>query len=267
MFFAFTQARRTSRHQWTKTIGATKSVNNHSSMRMTLPNFRNQPETWVELPKSKYGIEYVLGGSLSSSSSSSKFGQPKGVARFLGGGSRKPSKASPFETMLRRLNEVTLRDGHNAGTALMYVREIFEPGDSEFDHIGDYVCASQLSQEQVDRMRIIILPWRREAKLLSYLNQFGPDNSTLSSIDGCGSTVLDDFDAFHRQYLSIEDPKEKFDELFGFSFAIKHQSDWIFQYENQRRREITIGSLARHWRNLIVRHSPAKLGTTFLVSA
>ncbi|KAG7341989.1 hypothetical protein IV203_007081 [Nitzschia inconspicua] len=224
---------------------------------MLLPHFRSPPETWVELPKSKYGIEYLLGEGINSSTQSS---HRKGVARFLRSGTKRPTNASPFELMLQRLSNVTVRDGHNAGTALMYMREIFEPGDGEFDYVGDYVCASQLSQEQVERIRIMILPWKREAKLLSYLQQFGSDGSAQRSLFSVGSTVLGDFDSFHRHFLSLDDPREKFDELFGFSFAIKHHSEWIFQYENQRRRENMIGNLAKHWRNLVHWHSPQKLG-------
>lgn len=228
-------------------------------MKMFLSPFRShQPKTWVELPKSKYGIEYVLG---EKTTNNWRFPHRKSVPKLLNKGS-KASKPSPFEVMLRCLNDVTIRDGYSAGTALMYIREIIEPGDSEYDYIDDYVCASTLTQEQVDRMRIIVLPWRREARLVSYINQFSPSSnqSTLHSVKNDRSTVLADFEYFHKRYLRIHDPKEKFDELFGFSFAIKHQSEWIFEYESQRKREKMIGNLAKHWRNLMMRHSPEQLG-------
>lgn len=230
-------------------------------MKMLLPKFRYHSETWVELPKSKYGIEYILAGGMPPAGK----GKKNGVVRFLKSGSKKACRVSPFEEMLQELNKVTLRDGHITGTALMYLREIFEPGDASFDHIGDYVCASQLSKEQVDRLRIIVLPWRREAKLLSYLHQIGSSGSEQRSIFGDGFTALGDFGTFHRHYLSLHNPKEKFDELFGFSFAVKHHSEWIFQYENQRQRETMIKSLAKHWRNLMQRHSPEKLGMSISI--
>lgn len=228
-----------------------------AKMKMMLSQFRSPAcDTWVELPKSKYGIQYNLGGS-------SPSGQwQKGVARFLRSGAKKTSKLSPFERMIQSLNEVTQRDGHNVGTALMYIREIIEPGDSEFEYIGDHVSARQLSQEQVDRLRIMILPWRREAKIVTYLNRIAAivsanQSQTIFSSSG----ILTEFEVFQNHYFSIHSPQRKLDELFGFSFAIKYRSEWIFEYESKGIRENIMASLARHWRNLIRLHTPQQLGT------
>ena len=243
-----------------------------SRMKMIMPPFRSQPKTmtWVELPKSKYGIEYVLGGIPGKQLHLANVDHGGSLIKFWKNSrhkkSKRPSKSSPFETMLHSLDEVTRRDGNKDGTALMYIREIFEPGDVEYDYIGDYVCATQLSFEQVNRLRILVLPQRREEILLIYLDHFddraeAEDNVNFKNIPFNESTdVLQHFESFQQRYLSIFDPKTKFDLLFGFSFAIKHHSSWIFKYESQRKRESMVSSLARHWRNLIARNSAADLG-------
>jgi hypothetical protein len=203
---------------------------------------------------SKYGIQYGMQGI------SSKPRQ-KGFALFLRKGAKTPSKMSPFERMIHRLNEVTMRDGHNVGTALMYIREIFEPGDSEYDYIGDSVFVGQLSQAQVDRLRIMILPWRREAKIVTYLNHISVATlADQNQIKFGGFGILTEFEAFQRNYFTIRSPQKKLDELFGFSFAIKYRSEWIFEYESKGIRESIMASLARHWRNLMRLHTPQQLG-------
>lgn len=222
---------------------------------MILPKFRSPASnTWIELPKSKYGIQYDLEGS-------SLRQRQKNVAGFLRSGAKKPSKLSPFEQMIQSLNAVTQRDGHNVGTALMYIREIIEPGDDEFEYIGNSVSARQLSQQQVERLRILILPWRREAKIVTYLNRIsGVASPNQASTKYKSSGILTEFDAFQNHYFSVRSPQKKLDELFGFSFAIKHRSEWIFEYESNGIRENMMASLARHWRNLIRLHSPQQLG-------
>ena len=220
-----------------------------ATMKMVLPKFRSkQFDTWIELPKSKYGITYALEGS-------SPKPRQKKVALLL----RK--KLSPFEKMIRNLNEVTQRDNHTVGTALMYIREIIEPGDDEFDDVGDSVLARQLSQEQVDRLRILILPWRREAKIVTYLNRISAvASANLAGPNYRSSHISAEFDAFQNIYFTIRSPRKKLDELFGFSFAIKHRSEWIFEYESKGIRENIMAGLARHWRNLMRLHSPLQLG-------
>ena len=234
-------------------------------MKLQILPSRGKKSTWVELPKSKFGIKYVLGDF--PSNEPPRVTATKGAPILWMNSRKKPSKLSPFERMLLDLDEVTRREGHADGTALMYIREIFEPGDSEYDYIGDYVCASQLSQEQVDRLRIMVLPKRREEILVSYLHQFKEKSTDdlYKNITFNDQSVFEYFDSFHLQYLAIDDPKLKFDVLFGFSFALKHRSEWIFQYENQRRREKMIESLGRHWRYLHGRHTAEELGTLYFV--
>jgi len=223
-------------------------------MKVSIPSFQSQLETWVELPPSKYGIRYALEGraAIVTSKRAAQGGRTNCVKK-------RPSKMSPFENALLHLDDVTRRMGYADNTALMYIREIFEPGDTEFDYITDYVCASQLSQEQVDRMRIMILPQRREENLVSYVDKFR-ESASADIQKNPNNTVLEHFDEFHCRYLAITDPKAKFDALFGFSYALKHRSEWIFQFENQRKREKMVESLAKHWRNLMVRSTAEELG-------
>jgi hypothetical protein len=228
--------------------------------------------SWVELPDSRYDIVYTLekpkGGA-----SSNRNRLPLRARNTLGikRGAKKPSRGSPFERMLDNLNLVTRRFQYPEGTAIMYIREIFEPSDPEFDVVGAKVNSSQLSQEQVDRLRIMIVPERREEILVAYLDYYSIANRRVAYLDYydmaskririfIGSThVVRHFDGFERRYASTRDPKEKFDLLFGFSFAIKKYSAWMYRYEGARSRKKMLTSLARHWRNLL-ENPPQELG-------
>ena len=216
--------------------------------------------TWVELPDSKYGIEYSLEMAVHERVKQSRL--PLRAKNSFGIRSRikkKPSRHSPFETMLGSLNLVTRRSQHPDGTAIMYIREIFEPGDLEFDFIGAKVNTSQLSQEQIDRIRIMILPERREEVLVAYLNYYDMISKE-DHIFNESADVLRHFDGFKRRYSSTRCVQDKFDLLFGFSFAIKKYSGWMYRDEPMRAKEKMVAALARHWRNLLRKNSPEQLG-------
>ena len=224
-------------------------------------------KTWVELPSSRYDIEYVLASGIIASSRNE--GRPlnpkKAIKRYLQRTTsiiwKRKSKISPFEHKVIELDKVTRRDGYGDGTAVMYIREIFEPGDAEFDYIGDYVCASRLSQEQVNRLRIMILPQRREDTLLSYLDHYKNANQQQHTFNE-STDVIRHFEGFHRRYmkLSVEEGKEKFDLLFSFTFAIKTYCGWILKFESTKKRATMIATLARHWRKLFGEYTPQELG-------
>jgi hypothetical protein len=150
----------------------------------------------------------------------------------------------------------------------MYIREIFEPGDAEYDYIGDYVCAAQLSQEQVDRLRIIILPPKREDILVAYLDHYKNANQQ-HHIFNESTDVVRHFEGFHRRYLKLaeDEGKEKFDLLFSFTFAIKIYSGWILKFESTRKRATMIASLAKHWRRLFGKYTPAELGMVIIIDS
>ena len=225
-------------------------------------------KTRVELPSSKYDIEYVLGSSIITSSPNEDLplNPRKAIKRCLQKTTnilrRRKSNLSAFEQKIMELDQVTRRDGYGDGTAVMYIREIFEPGDAEYDYIGSYVCASKLSHEQVDRLRIMILPARREETLLSYLDYY-KNAYQHHHIFNESTDVVRHFEGFHRRYskLGAEDGGEKFDLLFSFTFAIKIYCGWILKFESTKRRAKMIAALAKLWRKLFGRYTPAELGT------
>lgn len=232
---------------------------------MLLSPRKKTPNTWVELPESRFGIEYALRGETKAWQQHSSPRKPVNkFRRAINNGATGKSVAkmsSPFETSLDHLSSVIRRDGHPDGTAVMYIREIFEPGDWEFESISEhsYVCATQLSQEQVDRLRIMVLPKRRENILVAYLDHYRMSYQRGDALD---ETVdaLHYFEAFDRRFITTTDQKAKFDVLFGFTFAIKRFSGWMFRYENERKREKMIASLAKHWRRLLGVFKPEEFG-------
>jgi len=227
-----------------------------------------KPKTWVELPSSKYDIDYVLTSEMivSSPTSSLSLNPKKLIQQYLKKKNnriwKRTLKISPFERKIIELDKVTRRDGYGDGTAVMYIREIFEPGDVEYDYISDYVCAAQLSHEQVDRLRIMIIPPRREAILVSYLDHYKNINQQ-QNISNQSTDIVRHFEAFHRRYLklSVEEGKEKFDTIFSFTFAIITYGDWVLKSENIEKRLTMIATLAKYWRKLLGKYTPSELGT------
>ena len=231
-------------------------------------------KTWIELPTSKYDIEYMLTSAIVASSPEEglPLNPKKAIKRCFEKTTymlwKRRSKISPFEHKIIELDRVTRRDAYNRcdgdgdGIALMYIREIFEPGDAEYDYISDYVCASRLSHDQVDRLRIMILPPGREDTLLSYLDHHKNANQR-HHIFNEPTDVVRHFEGFHRRYtkLAAEEGEKKFDLLFSFTFAIKTYCGWILKFESSKRRATMIAALAKHWRKLFERFSPAELGT------
>jgi hypothetical protein len=237
---------------------------------------KNIRDMWVDLPESKFGIEYALGGETKQWKQQQRLDPKDGVFnkihRSIKIGAATVSRRrravlprvsllSPFETALDDLMRVIQRDGHPDGTAVVYIREILEPGDWEFDHISQhsYVCATQLSQEQVDRLRIMVLPKRREEILVTYLDEF---RTALQNEEGCNDAdgVHRPSEAFDSRYIAITDEKDKFDLLFGFTYALKKNTGWMFRLESPGRIEEIFSSLANHWRRLLGRYKPEELG-------
>jgi hypothetical protein len=225
-------------------------------------------KTWVDLPASKYGIEYVL--TKDGMDTSSKRGgilhlnPRRAIEHYFRRCNNRIwkviSNLSPFEIKMDDLDHVTRRCGYSDGTAVMYIREIFQPEDVEYDYIGSYVCATQLSQEQVDRLKIMIVPRPREDLLLAYLDYYKAANQQ-DHIFNESTDVLRHFEGFHRRYLDLgTDGKAKFDLLFSFTFAIKTYSGWILKFESAKKRTTMIGSLARHWRKLLGKNTAVELG-------
>ena len=206
------------------------------------------------MPQSKHGIDYSLKKTVGISA---KTGRLPFRTRKVP--IKQPTCKSPFEILLEDMNQVIQCSKYPDGTALMYVREIFEPEDPEFEFVTSEVNVRQLSQEQVNRLRIMIIPGHREEILLAYLDYYERANRQPHAIE-TSTHVLKHFEGFKRRYSMTRDLKAKFDLLFGFSFAIKKYSLWMYRRERMRAREKMVAGLARHWRHLLRKHTPAQLG-------
>mmetsp|Transcript_110500 Transcript_110500/g.165382 ORF Transcript_110500/g.165382 Transcript_110500/m.165382 type:complete len:283 (-) Transcript_110500:34-882(-) len=215
--------------------------------------------TWFELPQSKFGIDYRLHRTQEKPKEKRLPRSWKSMIFSKGKRYKSPKQQSPFELMLESLKNVTNRKSqYPTGSAIIYLREIFEPVDHDFQMlVGSSVDAAQLSQDQVDRLRIMILPRRREEVLVEYLNYYGKAHRQARPFKDDFSK---NFDGFRRRYSSARDAKEKLDLLFGFSFAIRTYPEWIYQCDDLKGRERMVLALARHWRNLLEKYNPEQLG-------
>eukprot|EP00980_Cylindrotheca_fusiformis_P009949 scaffold2200_cov112-Cylindrotheca_fusiformis.AAC.6 len=231
------------------------------------------PCFWVELPESSFGIQYEMSSPIatrvpstrSEASAKSAFSFSKEcINKYTKKRnkirSRHPPKTNPFEVMLTTLNHVTSR--YPSGTAILYIREILEPGDPEFGCFANRrVRTSRLSQSQVQRLRLLILPQRREEILIAYLEYYKSLHCSNELIPlNISSQVTQHFSGFKRRYSTSTSVEERFDLLFGYSFAIHKYSAWMHQYERKRSRETLLSALARHWRHLLMKHSATELG-------
>ena len=170
---------------------------------------------------------------------------------------KKKTKKCPYEEYVQALTIAVRRLQHPEGTALLYIREIFEPDDPEFDFLEADINVCQLTREQVGRLRILIVPTRREEYMLAYIEFFDDKRSCLINSP---ATAARYFDGFKRRFKQARDVKEKFDLIFSFSFAMKKFSSWMHFPEFKRGLEKMVSTLARHWRDLLQRHFPEELG-------
>ena len=210
-----------------------------------------------DFPQSKYGIEYRL--DMKHEKFKDKRRNP-GIrsSKFFWKGKQKKLKKkknqSPFEHFVEKLEHVISKNKYPIGSAIIYLREIFEPADEGFElRVICGVNASQLTQEHIDRLRLMILPRRREEILVEYLEYFSkrPRFPEISKQWGI----------FRHRYSKLGSAKDKFDLLFGFCFALRTYPEWTqHQCKTSQGRERMILALARHWRNLIENHLPASLG-------
>ncbi|KAL3931782.1 MAG: hypothetical protein SGBAC_011145 [Bacillariaceae sp.] len=168
--------------------------------------------------------------------------------------------------MMQRLNLVASRFPQE--TAILYIREILEPSDPECsDRMAQeprrMVRASQLKEFQVQRLRVMLLPHRREEILVSCLDHYKAYTKTSAyviSLERSLVPVLQHFSGFQRRYAKSNSLDERFDLLFGLSFALHRYSAWMHQYERNRSREKVLSALARHWRHLLMKNDAEDLG-------
>jgi hypothetical protein len=218
---------------------------------------------WFDLPQSKFGIDYRL--HRTQEKPKEKRFPLSWSGRLFSKGRQQykcPIQKSPFEVMLECLENVTNRKSqYPTGSAIIYLREIFEPVDHDFQMlVGSSVDATQLSQDQVDRLRIMILPRRREEILVEYLNYYGKAHRRANLLKEHFADISKNFDGFRRRYSSMRAAKDKLDVLFGFSFAIRTYPEWIYQCDDLNGRARMVLALARHWRNLLEKYNPEQLG-------
>jgi hypothetical protein len=243
-----------------------------------------QLSSWIRLPDSKYGIDYSLEDLKATKKHGSRWGSSSSrpplrlIRNTLGTGAfpaaapvqKKKTMQNPFELRLQALTTVVRRSNHPEGTGLLYIREIFEPGDPEFDFLEATINVSQLTQEQVDRLQIMIVPQRREEILLGYLDYQEASDKLLALVQSPSSdhAVLRNFESFQRRYASTIDTTERLDILFGFTFAIQKHSGWMYYQaatatatnKTPRARATMVASLARQWRQLLHTYYPEQLG-------
>ena len=221
--------------------------------------------SWITLPDSKYGIDYSL---QHLTAKRNKLGVLSNLLAGVGGGpttrpplrlirnnrgafptpragesitfpssgndgpTKKKTRQNPFEVRLQCLTTVVQRSNYPAGTGLLYIREIFEPEDPEFDFLEADVNVSQLTQEQVDRLQIMIVPKRREDVLRNYLD-FHEAADRYPQHGSSSESILRHFEGFKRRYVIATTVQDKFDLLFGFSFSIKTHSGWMYLHETE----------------------------------
>lgn len=240
---------------------------NESSLSSTISTTSKPPCHWVELPESSFGIQYEMPRPVTTRLASNRSeASTKSVFSFSNERITKRSKVkqitrtTPFDVMMTALNHVTSRFPND--TAIVYIREILEPGDPEYGFLGTApVRTSILSQKQVQRIRLLIVPQRREEILVAYLDHYKILHATNALVHRkFSSQVVQHFCGFQKRYSSSTSVEERFDLLFGFSFAIHKYSAWMYEYERKRSREKLLSALARHWRHLLMKHSPEELG-------
>ena len=170
---------------------------------------------YIELPESRYGIKYTM--KKETEGMQAKKTTHQSLRRWMSFPTKRfhnvSRRMSPFERLMEELNHIVLKDKHPVGTALMYIREIFEPTDAEFPLLDVEVDVRHLSQDQVNRLRIMIVPKRREEILLAFLDYYGAKNGGIAQ---AASNVIKHFNGFKRRYATVNDIKEKLDLLFGF---------------------------------------------------
>lgn len=267
------------------------SVSLSSLSSLLSPRYSNKCDRpsyyWVELPESSFGIEYELSKPITSKLSPSSIGEHeqyeeprqhaptkscsfdfasprnnKTTGKMLMAIQRKRRRKqkTPFEVMMKRLNLVASRFPQD--TAVLYIREIIEPSDPEFSELTlPIVRASHLKESQVQRLRVILLPQRREEILVSCLDHCKTlATSYFISMERSLAPVMKYFAGFQRRYATCHSLDERFDLLFGFSFAIHRYSAWMHQHERNRSREKVLSALARHWRHLLMKNEAEDLG-------
>ena len=204
---------------------------------------------WLVLPQSLYGINYDLG----TSTTLIRTQDISGISIL-----EMAANKSPFELKMQQLRNL-LQSKYPQGASLVFVREIFEPGDVDYAFSSSLprppsVDVTKLARHQVDRLRLMVIPANRQAILMSYLSTF-----EMLPFDG-SIKVADHFSTFRFKYSKIRDCRVKFSQLFCFTFALNRYDGWMYRQDNDWGRQKVVEGLALRWKNLLKFRSPDELG-------
>ena len=212
---------------------------------------------WLTLPLSSYHVRYELGSTTTDiEGCTSLTGSNKGKERSIPHFNTSVVK-SPFEVRMQELRWC-LQEHYPGGAGIVYVREIFEPLDPEFQSLQcglmkqknhqdcRFVNVKHITKQQVDRLHIIIVDDRRRKAMVAYLKML--------------EVTVPNYGHFKEEYSKVQDPKERLNKLLGFTFALNKHDNWLYQTPYNILRVRMIKNLGLKWRNLLGNRSPKELG-------
>jgi hypothetical protein len=173
-------------------------------------------------------------------------------------------KKTPYERMLENYTEVMSRVGAT-GSDIMRGMDFGEPpvGDAntQEEEVSEAECML-LTQEQVDRFRVIMITEERNQAMMAMDklvlgDQYG--QKLLMFRMSFSYHVLDAFETFKRQYQRTKDPAKKLNLLLGFTNAIGSHDYWMHKHESEWEGGKMVDSLAGMWKKLL-KLSPEQLG-------
>ena len=207
--------------------------------------------SWLCLPSSRFGIQYDLGTTKTSR-------QPLCSDNFATGMSilQLAVTRSPFEFKMQELKKV-LECRFSNGATIVCVRELLEPQDPGFPHAQIALnftvkChVARFNQEQVARLRLLILNNRQHSALVSSLKCFSSFSSTRQ--------VLDHFESFKHYYSKTRNHIKKLDAILALTISMCRFTGWIIEANHSLERSKMIEGLATRWKNLLATRTPADL--------
>jgi hypothetical protein len=195
----------------------------------------------LTLPQSEFGIHYDLG-------STKLYKHPPTGMSML----QMAANKCPFELKMQEVKDICSSKGPK-GAGLVYVREIFERHDPDYRGDGTTVDVTTITQEQMNRLRLVIAPvGLREAMVKGF-------RFYLQSPFFASSIVVDHFLSFKKTYAKVRDHREKFNQLFGFTFALHKFDEWLYRMERGLGRSKMVDGLATRWKNILKHRTPEEL--------
>jgi hypothetical protein len=191
---------------------------------------------WLKLPQSSYCIHYDLGQTRTYRHSPAK--NTIGFSML-----QMAAYKCPFELKMQELKYI-LNDKHPDGAGLLYIREIFQPGDPEYHLLPGIIKVASLTQEQVDRIRVMIVDEELQDVMLPTLNFY--ERLPFGAI----GNVVDHFEDWKLKYAKVRDYRTKLNQIFSFTYAIHKFDAWTFRMDRGLGRSKMVAGLAMRWKNL-----------------